>query len=1088
MKRDPLSCMFVLLLVFFLGLGMLHPAVSRPSVVDDRPLGTLDAWIVGRVDNTTMGVNVSCQSIYTPNGGQPVLKYYNGTTGPAGNFNITVDSNTWGADQEYSPFNVEIIGDYYQTPVAGKERYIFDNVTYSGNVSRVPNGLLEVFTEPLSNLTIEIINASSGEPLENARVELVYPPGFPDAPFPLAKATDASGKVVFNGIRSVNTTIAVTKLNFQPLADTEEHDYVRVQRGGDMLVTFRLEERPWPFSLVGDESDINATQNLTINFKREMDPISITDSTNYQLWKVDGEVPIDFVLAAKDENRKAAIDPLEPLEYNTSYRIRLDTGLKTKEGIYPLWRAMEIGFRTELPPGQVFGRVVSSSDGSPVPNVQVIIADQVRLTNSTGHYHFSIIPHGTYRVDVPRSFLYEASTLNDFTVSKGEIKTLEDMEVDPRPWGSLEVNVMSDDKPLEDAWVKIKDETIPPGLFNETTGPEGRVSFPRVRTGAVIVRIGADHHSIRDDMSVVYQEETAYLNVTLIEDQIPVWMEPSHVNGDGTVDPRTNVLIHVPEPIHFSSMNVTLWRTDDEWSPLEQVDVTPPEKRDNLTYVLNPPRLRMESFYKVVLGSELRAEGSMEELIWRDISLNMRTPDLELSYLNGSLLFEGMVLEGFEITFGPFSDTVDDEGGFNITVDLSSPSLMEDIVINGSVYGYGSFSRELEVGPGEVHEVGEIVLYHMDGWYSLDPMPGSGNVDPSTEVRIDLMRSIIVPDEGNWSRQISVIPESSSAPIPGTYEVLDQNRTIIFTPKNDLMSNVVYRVEISKELLQENGYPVFPLGNVTVFKVEPPAMRISVLEPSPDDTDSFALDDPIRLSFNFPVRKQLLQEGLDLDPEPNGISFQWPTPTELVIHPLVIPDTEYTMTLPVGVYGREDEPLKSPFQLVLTTSSSYSKEHNLGSVQATPATDEGWEVGQQVKFSGFASDAAGWTITLEMMKEGEAVREITTVVDENGTWSLELATSEEAGTYTISISVGVPGGPAADTWTGSVQVKETEDTTDGGGEDEDNWLIIAMIIIVVVLIIIGAVFYAANQRKKARKEIESIEYDEVESEWEDGEE
>lgn len=1094
MKRRSLStasAMAIALLMLIGPMILLAPVPQGKDTTNETGIfGLQDAWIIGKVMNAATMLDVSCESIYTASqGSDPVLQYYNGTTDIQGNFNITVDSNPWKNDSYYSPYKVTIFGNYHQSIYSGKDKFIFENATYSGNESAVPNGILEVVTNPLSNLTLTILNGSSGEPLENARVELQYPQGFPAAPFPLAKGTDAAGQAAFDGIRSVNTTVAVTKLNFQPLVDTEPADYVVVQEGGDMQRTFTLIEKPWPFALLGDESDINATENVTINFKQEMDPVSITTLSNFQMWKVDGEVPISFALAAKDSNRKVHIDPEEPLEYDTVYRIRLEPRLRTDGGTFPLWRAMEITFKTELQPGQMKGRIISSSDGSPAENVRIMVLDQTRSTNSTGHFHFSIVPQGTYRLDVLESFLFNDSSLSGVEVDKGEIVVVDDIVIDPKPWGMLEVNVMSGDSPLEGAWIKIIDETVMAGEFNLTTDGNGMAFFPSVRTGAVIMKVGASHHAVRDDMALVYEGKRSYLNITLIEDDIPVWIEATDPIEGEIVDPQSNFLLHVPEPVVFSTINVTMFMTDEMGAHIEEVSLTPPEKQNDLVYIINPPRLQMESYYKITIGSDLESLSTNEEIIWRDVSLEFKTPDFDLSYINGSLLLEGMVLEGFDIVFGDFSDTVDEEGGFNLTIDLSEPSLTGELMINGSSYGYGSINLPFQIEPGRTYEAGDIDLYHIDGWYSVTPEPGALDIDPTASVVLEFMRPFISPAAENWSKVFALIPEGSSAPLPGDYSVLNDNMSVVFTPASEMENNVVHTVRVTEALLQESGLSMFPLGNETSFRIEPPEIRVTIKEPLAGELDSVDLDQPIVITFSSSVDKAVFQANIEVSPEPAGIELIWPTPTEVEIHMLLSAETTYTMSLPVGIYGSSGEPIKTAFNLEFTTTSEYSTEHNLESVQVEPSVDSGWETGKDIKFSGTASNAEGWTIHLVLEKDGVMVKEADTFVDGNGSWTIELIVPSEPGDYDITVTIGVPGGPASDTWTGEVEVREAGASVDDDPSSSDNNLLIALIIVIaVVLIIIAAVVYAMVQRKKAQEEIDSIEYDDIESEWDNEEE
>ncbi|MGA1849031.1 MAG: hypothetical protein ACMUHB_06790, partial [Thermoplasmatota archaeon] len=208
---------------------------------DEAPTGTKDAWIVGKVKNGVSGMAVSCKTIKNPGPGSEVL-YFNGTTIAQGAFNITVDSNTWGVTETLTPYEITVSPTYYLGLLMN--RHILVNFTYSGNVSEVPEGTFETYAFPLSDLTITVYNKTSGQPLESARVELVYGPEIPDPPFILTKATNSTGQVEYLQVRSINTTVDITKPNFLTLPASGDPDWVNVNEGVETLSYFYLTERP----------------------------------------------------------------------------------------------------------------------------------------------------------------------------------------------------------------------------------------------------------------------------------------------------------------------------------------------------------------------------------------------------------------------------------------------------------------------------------------------------------------------------------------------------------------------------------------------------------------------------------------------------------------------------------------------------------------------------------------------------------------------------------------------------------------------------------------------------------------------------
>ncbi|MFW3145350.1 MAG: Ig-like domain-containing protein [Thermoplasmatota archaeon] len=1054
--------------------------------------GTLDAWIAGKVRNATTQITVSCETMRREAQPPDTQLFFNATADLSGNFNITVDSDTWGTppqDLKLQPYRVGILPNYYQGPAQDKDLYVCPTHIYPGNTTHVPAGSLEVITYPTSNLTIQVLNKTSGEPLPGARVELEYPLDFPTAPFPLTQATDPEGNVTYQNVRSVNTTVKVTKLNFKPLSDTEVHDYVIVQEGWDTFITFRLTEKDWPFRLVTTGNDVNITKNITVDFGRVMDPTTTTNEANYKLWKVEGMTQLEFDLAAKDGNRKADIDPVEPLEFDTEYAVRLDTPLKEDGGGYPLWRAMVSTFRTELPPGEVVGRIVSSSDSTPVKDIRIIISDQRRKTNESGGFRFESIPKGSYRVEVEESYLYNGTVIPSVDVEKGEIRDLSEIEIDPKDWGSLEVFVKSGEKPLEGAWVQLEDEKIYQGEFILYTNSSGNVLFPRVPTGSVFANIGADHHNTRMDIVQVSAGKRSYMNITLSEDELPVTVEAVDANPDGSVDPQSDLLIHVPEPIVFSSLNVTLWELDESGDRAGKIDLTPPGEQDELTYVVDPLiTLPMETFFELVIGDGLLTSSGSVQLLWKELSFVFRTPDYALSYINGSLLFEGGAIEDYEVSFGTFIGMTSSLGSFNITIDLSGPSLTAELTANGSYYGYETYEMEMEVRPGMVYQAGDIDLDLLPGWFSIIPQDGDDSVEPDTEIQMTFMKPIMAPSGDNWTRSISLVPDGSSVPVTGVYSADGGNTSVTFVPYEELDTGTLYHVRISTSLLREDGIPMFPLGRTTTFTTRPPEIIIELVDPDAGELGSFPLDGSLRLSLSHTVNKTRFVQALDFEPDENGIKVQWLTSSEILLYPYLGAQASYGLTIGTGIYGLQGQPLLEPFTLEITTTSSYSKVHELGSVQSIPSYETGWEPGAAVNISGTAIGSEGWIVKLALIKDGESVLTKEVTVDDDGFWSIGFTAPMEEGDYTIRVQVGIPGGIPADTWEQDVRIGEPGGTASPDGDDNTLMIAAIIVIVIVVLAAILGIVYARNQRKKAMAQIESIEYTEVEGEWEDGEE
>ncbi|MGA1820196.1 MAG: Ig-like domain-containing protein [Thermoplasmatota archaeon] len=1058
--------------------------LNSNDVSADEVIGTQDAWIKGSVVNGELGMKVTCQSMKLV-GGNPVQIYFNGTTDASGNFNITVDSNNWGGQPEISPYTVFIFSTYYKEAIPGSDFYPFTENIFSGNVTGVPPGSLIARDFATSNLTVKILNRTSGEPLPGTRVEISHKQNIPTPPFPIAKSTDTNGEVYYPLIRSVNTTVEATRTNFRPLSTTEPDNYVIVNEGGETSIVFELFEKPWPFTVLVGSEDVNHSQPIRIDFKRTMDHTSILKTGNYGLWKVDGMVPVPYRLTSRDSDRMVDLEPLDDLEFNTSYILRIEPYLLDDSAMRPLWRAMTVTFTTELPPGSITGRLVNAKTLVPAEGLFVRVIDQLSVTDEDGIFHFPVVPAGTYRLDVDESYLYNSTTKPGTIVDKGEGLDLGDIPVGPKKWGSLRVKVLSDGMPLEGAWVQVVDDLIQKGDMNLTTNGTGEVLFKNVVSGAVTVDASAHHHNRRGDMALVPESGRGYIEIELTEDPLPVWIEVVNENTDGSVAPGSNFLVHVPEAIKFSTLNVTIWRTDPMGDLLQEIPLSIEAGLDELTYIVNPDiQLPLESSYILIVSGELETLDDSTRILWRNLEFSFRTPDLPMVHVDGTLLFEGKVIEGYDVVFGSFHDATDDEGYFNISVDPDTASVSGTFSANGSMYGYGSFDLKLYLQAGDVRHLGTIDLFHISGWYTVAPAPGAVNVDPSVVVVFSFKEPIMVPEEDRFSRLLSVVPEGLSAPIAGEYAVGDGNRTVTFTPGDILEPNTVYNIRVSKDLMRWDNVSMFPLGNSTHFKVKPPAITVTVLDPT--DPQGVPIDSGIRIAFSYDVEKELVEDNIEILPDVEGIDLEWTSGSEVRIRAYFQVSTEYQLKVKAGIYGIDGEPLPADFSYTFETGAGYGMDHDIGSPQIFPAPGNGWKAGENIRFSGVVSDSAGYEITVRVTKDGSVFREATATVSADGTWSLNISAPDEDGTYTLVVGIAMPGGPVADEVTFEVKVAKEGAATNG--DDNTTLILIVLIIIAVLAVIIIAAVYAKNQRAKAARELSDIEYTEVEGDWEDPDE
>ncbi len=1049
---------------------------------NDIPINMQDAYIVGKVVNGTSGIKVSCRTINTPMGAgsNPFTMYFNGTTNATGQFNITVDSNATALPPDYllDKYSVTIFRTYYLD--VSKGSYILANHIEKGDEAQVPDGALEMTPTATGDVTVRILNKTSGEPLEDVTVTLDHPPGPPPIPFNKVKVTDSAGEVVYNNVRADDIIIEGTRVNFLDLSSTVSENIGAVAEGTMTVLEFNLTEKPWPFLTTPSPGSqtANITEGVLINFQTAMDPSSITSKSNYMFEDGLG-TPVPFsIVSVGTGNDKVRIVPDEQMEYDSDYILYILRSIRSQGGWNQLWRNMDVNFHTELRPGIVQGRILETGSGMPVQGISVELVDQTAISDPDGIFHFPVVIPGLHDLRIDDSYLYDGVSVADIDVKRGDDLDLGNISIAPLSHGSMRVTVTSDGSPFEGAWVKVLSSLLSQDEMNMTTNSTGVAYFERVRSGNVNLRVGADHYSPRIDIALIPEGGTGNLSIELFEDDPPIIVQLTEEVAPGFADPSSDFLLLMPEPIDFQTLVVSLWKLQDG-ERISEVPLFPPQTGSvQDSYLVRVQgNLPLESDMELIVDDGLLALNGSEPVLWEDLIYKFSTPLLPLSYIVGKVLLEGKPLEDLEVRFQDQIGYTDDEGNLNISIDLSTLSLTGKLIVNMTDMGYSLFQKEITITPGSLVNIGELTILPLSGWYSVSPIPGSMDVDPETNIIFSFTLEPMVP--GNWSDVLKVVKEGMSAPLTGIFTSSNGNKTVTFDPFSSLDRNTVYRVTVSKGLMQKGGIPMFPVGNTTSFRVLPPEITIEVL--SPTITEDVALDVQVRLSFGVSQNRSLVQSSLDISPTVTGISFHWVSGSELIIEAFFTASENYTLSLAPGIYGSQGEPLTSSFQLQFSTGTSYSMDHSFTSINLIPEPDAGWNTGQSVRVSGTADHSAGYEVKVTI---GD--REWTSTVNAGGIWSVELILPDTGMKGTMRVSIGVPGGPEAHFKEYSIEIKENKNGTTDDGTDLTLIFIIASVLVILLAVIAGLLFIR-SQKKKAEMEMD-IDYTEVDGEWDDGEE
>lgn len=1047
--------------------------------------GIADATITGTVVNGTADMDVIIKTMKSPSGDPPpapYMIYFNTTTDATGSFSKTVDSRDTSTSPAYilDQYQVEVRPTYYYG--LSDPFHQFGNLIDPGDTFTVPDGELEAFIEPVGNLTIKILNGSSGEPLEGVVVTVEHVPDIPDIPFSQVGVTDSAGETTFTDIRSVETSVEATKIHFRSLTSTVTENTVDIEKGGDTMAVFNLTENPWPFTTIpaNGASSGNVSQGFLIDFGQEMDFNSMNRSSNYLFEELGGEAIPFSISIPGTENDRVRLVPDEPLDYDADYHVSILATIRSFGGGVPLWRTMDIEFHTEIIPSMVRGRVVEEVS-IPVKGVVVNLVDQTVNSGADGTFLFPLVIPGTFDLVIEEGYIFHGAEVEDVEVQRGEDIDLGDILVTSRPRGSLNVTITSGGEVLPGAWVKILSNDLGNDEYNITTDDSGNASFKMVRSGIVNLKTGAPHHSQKVDVVTVPENGHGEITIDLVEDAFPVTIEIIDSVSPGVASATSDFLITPPEAIDFQTLNVTLWVLDGSGTEDYEIDLMQPQfDSGSGSYLVKVQgQLPLGKDLHLVIGDEMEAEDDGKRVLWRDMVFSFSTLPIPDGNLAGTILLEGKPLEGVELEFLDQTGNTEVDGSFNFSISLPTTSVTGNLVINLTHVGYQIHSQEITLVSGVILDLGLITMIPMDDWYTVSPADGYENVEPDVEIVMSFREEVM--DQGNWSERIRIIRQNTSAPVTGNYVLNSDNRTIVFSPGSDLEENKIYTVKITEKLLLKNGDPMFPVGNITTFKIRPERIDVEVLSPDDISTIPVDIDGEIRLSFGVSVKKEMIEGSLEMEPAVSRISFTWISGSEVVVSSAMASETDYVMSLEPGRYGMEGQVLNTPFVLSFTTGTSYGGDHSFSSLNVIPDPEVGWEVGQTITISGTVGSSEGYQITVTMSDLTE-----TTTVTENGTWTLEIVLPDSPFEGKLTVSIGTAGSPAAYSRDFDVDVREPGEVGDDTSEENNDMFIIFGVIVFLVLVILVVIIYMYS-RKRSLDDSE-VEYTDVDSDWSDDEE
>ena len=1043
----------------------------------------------------------------------PFFGIFNGTH-PALEFQIPVDITSVPAG---SPWTIRI-NDRYGWNETGDgsisvnpyQEFYWQNAS-AKTVYVLENGTLDqpaYIPGVKGTLSFTVLNGSSGEPLQGVAFNFEKHRGH--STIISGNYTDASGNATFRNMQlglDQNNRVKVTfeREHFNT-ADLTGYAFFELKEGVDTHHFFTLIENPLVRSAAPAEGTINVrTEKDIVNiFVRFTELINVSTVKQSTVWLEDGsavKVPVSYTFNNDSmPSTWAYLKPLQDLEYDSDYKLVVDTGVKNVLNDSSLWRRYESNFRTWKAPAALRGTVLVAGTTDPAPDGTTIWLDGlVPQALVDGNFLFSPVSEGlhTLKTTGPTvggidEYLYTGMETDPIAVVRGDDITVPGLTVTRRPIVSIIITVTDKSgTPIEGASVTHVITDV-----ESTTDSNGRAVFAGIRasfTQQFWVRAAYYQDSIVP--LDVGDSDPAQFTLSLSENPLPVTITGR--NGieveleDGSVISVDSYFVltfnDLMNPDTMTSANLKLFDSTNMPLNLRIVNDTNNMKRWYLTPTAS---MLWGSDYRLWI-SKLVANSVGDNPLWRDIEIGFKTLPLAPASVSGRVAINDKGLEGFDVVFKHGSDTLGTtksgpNGAFFLYIPMSQQTLTGiDALVNGSEYGLLEGKRTgLTLNADSSIDDLVINMVRRLNWFrvtyptdEMGRMVRNGNITLSFDRALDHTSDGFENNFTLGSLQMAITPS-----VDGTGVIISPTQPLEYDTEYALTISVFSDMEYHKELRFTDGKPALIRGDTVTFRTELRPLTVTLQSPSGDVMNSVARDERFVIRFSVAVISDSVEEDLSMvrvvDDQPVGnMAFQWRDDFRAldITHENFMPETRYVLRLPSGPYGQNGAKLLEDFE-VFFRSDSWTDPllrplPNLpnGSITASPivvslSNPKGYPINVWI----------GYRIRDTTLVPTELANETLAALESNRQVTLDFS-DVPVGVYEIRVII-------RDATEGSVLndyplYLTIEERTPG---PERSWIIIGVIILLLIVIIGVAAFVYLQSRKgqedqAAREEFECPE-------------
>ncbi|MFO8051353.1 MAG: Ig-like domain-containing protein [Thermoplasmatota archaeon] len=974
----------------------------------------------------------------------------------------------------------------------------------------IPNGTLFYTEGVFGDLSLKVINGTSGEPLEG--VGLNFPKHPPRSTTETGLRTNESGMILVEDLQigldnipgdtSNNVTINIDKDHFNTQDGTGTVN--RVIREGkvshyeitliedDLLQSFT----PSPGS-TGVESNRTKT-NIFLQFHDRMLQASVNQNTVFI--EEEGGSRIDIQYDWNPTGDLVNLVPLNDLKYNTTYTITVTPRVKNLTGSELLWRTFTTSFTTHLEPPHVSGTVYVNETMEPAPEGSYYKLDNgPRMMLQNGQFNFTVREDSFHEIEVfgPTvggidEYLYKGAGTETFILSRGETLVIDTLRLVKQPVRTVRFNVVAEGsfEPLGDAMVTnlITDDML-------YTDENGTVEFEDIRRD-LSTPFKAYYPNYDDDSFSLppADEDLTVWNITLIEDPLPIEIKARGRDVDivltegVTVDVDSRFILDLQTDMDPETMNVDNIMILGPGGVPVALNIRNETGSYRRWFVDPRSDLEYSTEYTLLVKEQI-ATSEGENPLWRDLSISFITEGLIPAAVNGNVYVGEKPVGGIEVkvmwggeVLG--SAVTGSNGYYSLDIPMDRKELTGvSVVANGSKFGLETVTLDNQIlRDGLALNDTDFRLERLPGWISilypkddLERMEVDGSIDIIFSVELQYTDLATLLENFTLRSTIYVDLDIS---------VSSDNRTVTLTPTEPLDHNTEYILAISnfeqgefhRELMSVSGLPALIRGETRRVTTEFAPIEVIMQRPTKENMENVDLNVVMTLYFtNYEIDQDLLESSIELLNVDNGsgvdLTFDWTSSGRSVdiSHPEFQPITEYQLIIPSGVYGYNGERIEEDFLFQFTTENRLRPDVYV--TENFPSTAKPGPVTITV------TNPLGKGIRLEVfykrVDEGDARYELLSNLTIAGFEERQLNldfTGEEEGEITILFRITDPSKENApiNEYTRSLILAEGDENGGAGGQW---WLYLVIAVFVLVIIFLAVFLYTQSKKKDIEEEL-----------------